>query len=432
MDINEALTLLLEADKTYLNPKTGNRVGYVRAMQLGLIKPHETKPEVLKKPSRSHKVSLGHATGPKPKKDPNAPKAWYADFTKYKLNGYPVGIPQDKVKIDISGDVDTHAVMQWVSPKTGKTVSVYTKAFLDRNAEEKWKRISKIKPKDIQHISNTVSKILSDPNADDKLKQAAAIIGIIQHTGLRIGSEKGFGETGNRGVSTLNSDNVKISGSNITFNFIGKSYQENNAEIHDKALADYLLNKTLERKNSPFLFSIPKHYIDKVYDDYMGMEDFKIKDLRTYAATMAAKKILYNDSSSPPPLPANPKDIKNVVKDKLKNVFEQISQLLNNTPAMARTSYVHPKIIHDWLDKIGVKAVTVGYAESINEVNLRQTHALHTKYDKDYDNRFSMKETDVDVVQPLGQEFEEDPFEDIDFYALPNWWDNDSIQLVRK
>lgn len=410
MSIDKHLLTLLEFDtnQTWVNPKTGNRVGYYRAMKLGLIKPDAGTPSPSQsKPNKIKpvkKVTKGHATGPRPKKDPNAPKAWWADFTKYKLNAYPVNIPQDQVKVNLSGDVNSHVVLQWKHPKTGKVISAYTQEFLKRNAEVKWKRITKIKPKDIKHIHDTANQILNNPSADDRLKQAAAIISIISHTGLRVGSTKGFDATGNRGVSTLSAENIKISGNNIKFNFVGKSYQDNEAEIYDPSLAKYLTTKKVERQNSPFLFSIPKNYIDEVYDQYMKMEAFKIKDLRTYVATSVAKKMLYDDPATPPPLPSNPKEIKTAVKNKLKDIFEKVSQILNNTPAMARTSYIHPKVINTWLAEIGVKPEYVGYNEEL------------------------IKEDEFDDV--INAALLEDEFDDVDLYPLPDWWDDDNIDLV--
>ncbi len=416
MSIDKLLGVLLEFDvnQTWVNPKTGNKVGYYRAMKLGLIKPGEksttSEPSPILKPSKINPAAKvptkGHATGPRPKKDPNAPKAWWAGYTKYKLNAYPVNVPESDVKVNLEGDIDSHHVLQWVSPKTGKTIRAYTQKFLQKNADIKWKRLLKIKPKDIANIQHTATQILNNPSADDRLKQAAAIISIISHTGLRVGSIKGFEETGNRGVSTLSPENLRVAGNNIKFNFVGKSYQDNEAEIYDPALAKYLTTKKVERKGSPLIFSIPKNYIDEVYDKYMKMEKFKIKDLRTYVANKVTKDILYKDPTSPPPLPQNQKEIKLMVKNKLKDVFERVSQILNNTPNMARTSYIHPQVIHNWLAEIGVKAEFVGYKEEV------------------------LREDEFDNVIDSASIDNEDEFEDVDIYPLPDWWDNDEIDLV--
>jgi hypothetical protein len=383
----------VDLEKKYLNPKTGNHVGYFRAMQLGLIKPvQRVGKSIGVAPHKTTKTKVKIDKGPKPVKE----KQWWHDLTQFKLNAYPVNIPENKVKVNFTGDINSHAVLQWTNPVTGKVVRSYTREFLKRNADIKWKRILKIKPSDITHIKKTVDKVLVNPY-DDKVKQAAAIIGIIANTGLRIGSEKGLAETGNKGVSTLSADNIKISGDTIKLNFVGKSYQDNEATIVDKHLATYLQAKILERQTEPTLFTVSKSQIDQAYDELMGMEDFKIKDLRTYVATETAKAILYQDPMGPPPLPANPKEIKNAVKEKLKNVFERVSEILNNTPAMARTSYVHPKIVYSWLKSIGVKAEVVGYSEAV------------------------FREAEIEDT---------DAFDDVDFYALPDWWDSDDIQLV--
>lgn len=418
--IDKCVSLLLEfdANKTWVNPKTGNHVGYYRALQLGLVKPEEMRAPnsgdstTIKSTNPHKKATKGHAKGPRPKKDPNAPKAWWTHLTKYKLNAYPVNIPEDQVKQDFTGDIDSHYVLSWINPKTGKVTRAYTKKFLQKNAAIKWKRVLRVKPKDILHIQETTAKILNNPSADDKLKQAAAIISIISHTGLRVGSVQGFEQTGNRGVSTLSPDNIAVAGANVKFNFIGKSYQDNEASIYDDSLAKYLVVKKVEKKDSPLLFDVPKNYIDEVYDKYMKMEKFKIKDLRTYVANKVAKEALYKNPTLPPPLPENQKEIKNVVKNKLKEVFETVSKILNNTPTMARASYIHPQIIHDWLDTIGVKAEFVGYKES-----------TQLKEDE-FDDIITAASSDTSSL--------EDNFDDVDIYELPEWWDNPDIILVRK
>jgi DNA topoisomerase IB len=394
-------------DQTWINPKTGNKVHYARALQLGLIKPEELATQA-QEPSgtSSSTTAIKHTTTPiaavkkeKPQREPR----WFDYLLPLKLTTYPFNVPQSEVTVDTTGNVNSHWVLRWKDPKTGRTVTSYTSDFMAKNKAKNRERTLKITDKHVERIKLVADKILSNDKSKDDMKQAAAIISIIRQTGLRIGGEGGLKDTGNKGISTLSPDNVKIEGDKVILDFIGKSHVENHAEFEDKILAAYLKVKLLERQMSPRLFTIPRSLIGKVYAENMGMSKYKIKDLRTHYANQIAKEMLYDSPMAPPPLPENSKQIKTMVKEKLTAVFERVSQLLNNTPAMARTSYINPKIIHSWLDELGVEPKLVKY----NESYLRE---------EDYENYL-----------------EDDDSEDVGMYPLPKWWDDDSgWELIRK
>ncbi len=262
--------------------------------------------------------------------------------------------------ITMEGNIHSHAVMHWPDPVNGRTIHAYTPRFMKRNANIKWKRVQRIKPEYVDRINEKATKLLSNKNK--VVADSAAIISIITKTGLRPGSIAGFEKTKNRGVSTLSKENVTINGDRVIINFVGKSYMNNNAEIVDKTLADYLSKRMNETSDDEFILNATPTQITKVFDK-VGRKGLKVKDIRTFTATKMAKDILENDTSPPPPLPETKKDIKNVVKTKLDLIFNQVSQRLNNTPAMAKSSYVHPKIIHNWLNEMGVEPVLVGYKQ---------------------------------------------------------------------
>ena len=288
----------------------------------------------------------------KPKSSPEP--QWFDKYKKYNLNKLPVNIKEEDVKVNTSGDTDTHWVLNWKDPKTGKSVQAYTRGFLQNNADLKWQRIEKIKQEDIDLVKGKSIALLKDKKLTQSTKDALAVIAIIAHTGLRPGDENGFWFSGNRGVSTLNADNIKIVKDKVFFNFTGKSYKENNAFIQNKALADYLKERVEANSDKNFLFETNKKQIDFVFKNKLGMAGFKVKDMRTYVATDMARQILIDDTMAPPPLPANKAEIKKLVQKKLDNVFTLVSQKLNNSKLMAKQSYIHPKVIEAYLLKLGV------------------------------------------------------------------------------
>lgn len=365
-----------------------------------------TTPEVATTKEPSKKKKEKNARSHKPKADKvGVNKDIVAKYGKYKLNAFPPSTVDEKdVKVDLDGDINKHAVLQWKDPKSGRTVRSYTRQFLADNAKIKWARVKKIKPNFVENLKEDTLKSLN--NKDPKIADSAAIINIIANTGLRPGSEKGLGKTGNKGVSTMGPENIKIDGDKITINFIGKSYQENNAVIENEELANYLKKRLEERKGEKLLFDVDKNDVSKAFHKMTGDKKIKIKDLRTFTATKMAGDILKNDKTPPPPLPEKAKDIKKAVKNKLKMVFEKVSQKLNNTPGMAKSSYVHPNIISAWLDSIGVEPALLENYTLFNFFNII---------------------TEVKNDEP----FDYDDLEECDEYPLPSWWDDDDAELKK-
>lgn len=317
---------------------------------------------------------------------------------KFSLSRLPVGIPVDQVKVNEDGKKGNW-ILQWVDPKTGKRMDSYSKEFLERNAQEKWNRIKQISSGDINNIKKEAVKLLKSD--DDKVSQSAAIISIIVNTGLRPGSRKGFNETENRGVTTLSKENIKISGDKVLFEFRGKSYKNNTAEVVSRPLAEYLSNLIEGKKEGDFIFDVDDNYVRSSFSQITAGKDIKIKDIRTYAATDLARKILLESHTPPPPIPE--KGVKTALKKKLTEVFKEVSSQLNNTPAMAKSSYVLPDVINNWMETIGVKEGVL------------------------------MKGLSLDKISSQSQDLDEFNNEDVDEYPLPDWWDDEEdVEEIEK
>jgi len=338
---------------------------------------------------------------------------WYDGLMKkYQLDRLPQGVKQKDVVIDETSP-DKTWIMKWKDPKSGRTHFSYSKAFLERNAREKWSRIEKIKPR---QVALSRSKALKLMNSDDpKTAEAAAVIFIMSTTGLRPGNKTLHKVTGNRGVSTLSPDNVEIDGETVRFNFVGKSYKENLATVTSKKLSTYLTKLKEEKKGKDFLFDVGREKIVDVFRDDMGFSTFKLKDMRTYVATNLAKDVLYNDPLPPLPLPEKDREIKAAIHKKLKHVFNVVSQQLNNTPAMAKSSYVHPAVIENWIVDLGIKKEEIlkGEVEE-SEKKLVAPSMKDIKARKLYQVEDELPDYDLD----------DEAGEDNDTYPLPDWWDD--------
>jgi len=404
-----------------LNKETGHEI---------LISSALTYPEDSQVYKDAKAIMDKHASKPKSTvKNPYIEK-----YGKLKLNALPkANVDPNTIQEDKSGDIHSHWVLKWKDPDTGRTVAAYTRKFMERNAKVKWKRIATFTDEKVEKLKNNFEKLMLRKNKDFPEQQdAAAALGIISRTGLRPGSEGGFEDTGNRGVSTLGPNNVTIDGDRVILNFRGKSYQDNNAEFVDHNLARYLEKKVeiAKRKNSNFIFDLKPGDLHKAMN-LAGGKKYKVKDLRTFTATKLAKNILYTDKTPPPPLPENPKKIKKLVKDKLNHIFDLVAEKLNNTRNMAKNSYVHPEIIKEWLHHIGVEPSLVEYKLSLKKYLLIEND-LEDEADEEYeDSNYANKQSIVpQQTSELQKDLENPNFDDVDEYNLPDWWDNDKIDLV--
>jgi DNA topoisomerase IB len=327
---------------------------------------------------------------------------WWDGFKKYDLSVYPIGIPKEDVKVDESGDVHSHAILTWKTVSKNGIKSqkrAYSKEFMQRNAQEKWNRVKNVTSATVGLLKKQSEKFIG--GEDDKKSQAASIINIIANTGLRRGDPKLFALSGNRGVTTLSKENVEVSGDTVKFNFIGKSYKQNKATIKNKKLAEFM-SKRIKESKGKFIFDISKQYLDNFFKGDMKMKGLKIKDLRTYVATDMGRELLFGQ------LPdvktkiegLDGKKTKKVLQDTLNQVFETVSIKLNNTPAMVKTSYLHPVVIDSWLMELGVDKELLKGQKTLDDII----------------SEFK------DMYKTTGKPIVEDEIGD-DLYPLPSWWD---------
>ena len=447
------------------NPVVDSENNDIKVGDLEVKKPGKEKSSAIKpiKPDKvsaqkktSNSTSKKNIRSHKPKSKSYGISKECVEFLKSKgLTGLNV-LPQSFVTIDqiqINPEIKTKGKdAVWVAKfpvifPNGKEgyKTAYTREFMKASQAVKYKKISKIKEKDIVSLEEKTNKLLH--NSNPVVSDAACVIGIILKTGLRVGSRDADGEdsTGNLGVRTLRKENIKIQGNKITLNFIGKSYQDNEAVFNSSEIANYLKDKLSAKKNKEDVFSCSYGQTNALMAK-INPKGITPKDLRTYKATEFAKKLLQSKQlGAPPPVPDSPKEIKRLVKEKLNKVFTAVSQLLNNSPTMAKNSYVHPVVITSFLKSIGVKPEHVGY----KHVTLENKNII--KESSDYPQFLSMDEmfekynedgsekmvNDLTLTEDLDSTIEsilsnDGEYEDCEEYPIPEWFYNDNIILVKE
>nr|WP_285606437.1 DNA topoisomerase IB [Actinokineospora globicatena] len=169
----------------------------------------------------------------------------------------------------------------------------------------------------------------------------AGALRILDRGVFRVGGEEYAEENDSRGVSTLLRGHVVPRDGQLYFEFPAKSGQQRVATIKDPLLGKLIVALRKGKKDDDRLFchkdgEIRAAEVNERFKEFAG-NDFTVKDMRTWTATvLAATEFAAYDG---PPS-------KRAVSAVMKAVAEQ----LGNTPAMARKSYVDPRVVEAFTD----------------------------------------------------------------------------------
>jgi len=172
----------------------------------------------------------------------------------------------------------------------------------------------------------------------------ACILRILALSFLRPGSEIYANEHGSYGITTLRSKHVKARGDLMVFDFSGKSGVQQHHELRNgpaTRVIKELLNRSGRRvfqhedADGQLVKVAPRH-INAYIKEVMG-DRFTAKDFRTWAGTLVCASALARASvNAASPLSA---------KAKVRLALVETAQVLGNTPAVCRSSYVCPSIL---------------------------------------------------------------------------------------
>ena len=199
----------------------------------------------------------------------------------------------------------------------------------------------------------------------------AAALRIVDAGALRIGGERYAEVNGSYGTTTLRVEHVTVQGREVRFDFPGKSGQEWHTAIEDPDLVAALEPMLARPRPDTALayqgadgqwHSIAGSSLNAFLKEVTG-GDFTAKDFRTWQATVVAAMHLARAF----PLAATQKDKQKAAAATARKVAEH----LGNTPAVARKSYIDPRIVDRFFD--GEVIEVAGFSASETAVRLMLT-----------------------------------------------------------
>jgi DNA topoisomerase I len=178
-------------------------------------------------------------------------------------------------------------------------------------------------------------------------KVAAVAVRLINLGWFRVGGDRYAKSSRTFGITTLRKSHVSVRGARISFRYRAKHSIMIHSAIVDAELAAAM--KELIALPGARLFKFERE------DDYRNLdqrrlnayirthlgEEFTAKDFRTWGGTLTAAVELAQHG-----LPETEADAKRFVA----KVMRKVGEKLGNTPAVARSSYVSPAVVEQYLD----------------------------------------------------------------------------------
>ncbi|HTO15586.1 MAG TPA: hypothetical protein VLZ83_07435 [Edaphocola sp.] len=179
-------------------------------------------------------------------------------------------------------------------------------------------------------------------------KVLATMVRLLETAFFRPGSEAYTKQNKSYGLTTLRSKHLKIDGDEMIFSYRGKSGKDQERTIIDKKLAKivqelddlpgYEIFKYLDEQDN--IIHVKSEDLNCYIREIMG-DAFSAKDFRTWSGTMIAAIALDE-------LGAVEENDQKLLDKNIREAVIKVSELLGNTPAVARSSYIDPRIVEEY------------------------------------------------------------------------------------
>lgn len=212
--------------------------------------------------------------------------------------------------------------------------------------QRKFKRITKF-AQAIPQLRKTVARHLRQPGMTRE-RVMAAILRILSTCYLRPGSEVYASENGSYGIATLRRKHVNVRGDLIEFDFPGKSGVQQQRQLRDRQVARVVratmkmpgFNVFKYQNGDGKPVAVTRRHVNEYIKEVMG-SNFSAKDFRTWAGTLVCACALAREGDEIP-------EKKTARKKQIVAAIKETAEVLGNTPAVCRSSYVSPEIIHSF------------------------------------------------------------------------------------
>jgi DNA topoisomerase IB len=171
---------------------------------------------------------------------------------------------------------------------------------------------------------------------------------------FRIGGEAYAEANNSYGLATIQKEHVSIEDGSVIFNYVAKSGQERYVALADdlvlRAVHDLLARRSggselLAYKDGRQWHDVSSNDINSYIKTQVG-EEMSAKDFRTWHGTVIAAVVLADANESAKTIKARKRAVSAAMKE--------VAGYLGNTPTVARSSYVDPRVVDLFNDGVTI------------------------------------------------------------------------------
>ena len=245
----------------------------------------------------------------------------------------------------------------WISPHpnghiqavgtdaAGRRQYIYHQAWQEERAEEKFDRVLDLSLQLPQWRARVTEDLGAKGLGRDRV--LALALHLLDRGYFRAGGEQYADENESYGLATLLCEHITLHRDSVMFDYPAKSGVRRTLEITDEAVVravrslmrrDGRTDRLLVCRNGSGWTDIRADDLNARFKELVG-EDYSVKDLRTWHGTVLAAEAFVDADP-----PVSPKVVKRVESA----VMKEVSEALGNTPAVARGSYVDPRVVRGY------------------------------------------------------------------------------------
>jgi DNA topoisomerase I len=236
----------------------------------------------------------------------------------------------------------------------GRKQYMYHRKWRERRDQEKFDEML-LFARTLPTVRERVDRELCDADEDDMSRERvlAAAVRLLDRGFFRIGSEDYAVENETYGLATMRKEHVTLRDGFILFDYPAKSGKRRVQSVVDDevaAVVDRLkrrrggIDELLAYREGRRWRDVRSTDINAYIKEITG-EDFSAKDFRTWGATVLAAVAL---AVSPA------KETATARKRAVTRAIKEVAHHLGNTPAVARASYIDPRVIDRYLDGLSI------------------------------------------------------------------------------
>jgi DNA topoisomerase-1 len=235
----------------------------------------------------------------------------------------------------------------------GRRQYLYHQRWQEDRSEEKFDRVLEMS----KRLPEWRTRVAADLRGRGLRRERVLALGLhlVDLGYFRSGGEQYADENDSHGLATLLCEHITVRGDVVAFDYPAKSGVRRSLEVEDADVVQ-AVRSLLRRPDRTERFLVCRDgrgWVDLHADDLnarfkelMG-DDYSVKDLRTWHGTVLAAEAFVD---------ADPPVSKAVMKRVESAVMKEVAEALGNTPAVARGSYVDPRVIAGYESELTIAA----------------------------------------------------------------------------